>query len=368
MMPSLSDAESPRELLKRLSRHVDGWSILVDVGGAVEVAEPPDAVRHLPVVRMEHDRVSRGRAPSASSWADDRGRTVMQPVATGGRLHGYLAVGAGMRIAPVEMDAAVDLVRSMLASQIDKSKAVRRAERSFRSAIVQLLMTGLHREAELAVRRADIALPREPVRVAMISHADGRSQTPVERVIDLVERDLPLSVANALCGEDDHGDLTIVMSAVEGDVMALTQLALNVSGLRVALSESVSFAELPQAARESARLAHSIGKDSPMVTTRASAYGSGLLAQIDGPGVRAFIDALLAPILEADESGSIDLLTTLRVFLECDGRWNLASDRLGIHRHTLRYRIKKLEQLLGRRLEDTGTRAELWIAFKLKDL
>ncbi|MDQ2850733.1 MAG: hypothetical protein M3Y49_08355, partial [Actinomycetota bacterium] len=114
----------------------------------------------------------------------------------------------------------MSLALNLLAFQIDKSNAVRRAERSFRSAIVQLMLTGLHHEAELAVRRADIALPRGMVRVAMVSHVDGVASAPVDRIIDLVDHDLPLAVANALCGQDDAGGLVIVLSAVEGDVMA----------------------------------------------------------------------------------------------------------------------------------------------------
>ncbi|HUR03444.1 MAG TPA: helix-turn-helix domain-containing protein, partial [Nonomuraea sp.] len=39
-----------------------------------------------------------------------------------------------------------------------------------------------------------------------------------------------------------------------------------------------------------------------------------------------------------------------------------AAQRLGIHRHTLRYRMKRVTELLGRDLDDPGVRAELWIA------
>jgi purine catabolism regulator len=58
---------------------------------------------------------------------------------------------------------------------------------------------------------------------------------------------------------------------------------------------------------------------------------------------------------------------TLRVFLAADCSWADASARLQIHRHTLRYRIQKIEELLGRKLADTSTRAELWVALQLKD-
>lgn len=362
----VSGAATPRELLQSLNRELSGWSILLDPGGVVEMVEPSEAVNYLPVVRMEHERLSRLRHGS-SAWSDDRGRAVIHAVATAGRTHGYLAVGAGVDVPPSDMETAVDAVRNLLVFQVDKAHAVRRAERSFRSAIVQLLLAGLHREATLAARPADIVLPHPPVRVAAVSHLRGRPATPADRVLGFVERDLALAVANAICGENEQGHLAIVLSSVEGDVTALRALATDVDGVRMGLSEPADYADLPRAAGEADRLARSITPESPLITTRESTYGSGLLAHIDGPGARAYVDSLLAPIVRAGEQGSLDLLGTLRVFLESDGRWSEAADKLGIHRHTLRYRIRKVEDLLGRSLNDTGMRSELWFAFKLTD-
>jgi purine catabolism regulator len=40
---------------------------------------------------------------------------------------------------------------------------------------------------------------------------------------------------------------------------------------------------------------------------------------------------------------------------------------LGVHRHTLRYRMKRVEDLLGRPLDDPDLRAELWVALAVRD-
>jgi formate hydrogenlyase subunit 3/multisubunit Na+/H+ antiporter MnhD subunit len=40
---------------------------------------------------------------------------------------------------------------------------------------------------------------------------------------------------------------------------------------------------------------------------------------------------------------------------------------LGIHRRTLTYRLGRAEKLLGRRFADPGLRAELWMAFTVRD-
>ena len=60
-----------------------------------------------------------------------------------------------------------------------------------------------------------------------------------------------------------------------------------------------------------------------------------------------------------------DLVESLRAYLACNGHWDAAAHRLGIHRHTLRYRMKRVSELLGRDLDDPGARAELWIALNV---
>ncbi|MFD0889240.1 PucR family transcriptional regulator, partial [Streptosporangium algeriense] len=57
-----------------------------------------------------------------------------------------------------------------------------------------------------------------------------------------------------------------------------------------------------------------------------------------------------------------DLLESLRAYLACNGHWDAAAQRLGVHRHTLRYRMRRVAELLGRDLDDPGARAELWVA------
>ncbi|WP_344844136.1 helix-turn-helix domain-containing protein [Nonomuraea dietziae] len=92
----------------------------------------------------------------------------------------------------------------------------------------------------------------------------------------------------------------------------------------------------------------------------ADLAGQGLLALLDPAAAHAFSSALLAPL---NEYGSrADLVESLRAYLGANGHWDAAAQRLGVHRHTLRYRMKRVSELLGRDLDDPGVRAELWIA------
>jgi purine catabolism regulator len=54
--------------------------------------------------------------------------------------------------------------------------------------------------------------------------------------------------------------------------------------------------------------------------------------------------------------------------VEASGRWGDAADALGVHRHTLRHRVRRIERLTGRDLTRARDRVELWLALKAREL
>ncbi|MEV4442117.1 helix-turn-helix domain-containing protein, partial [Streptomyces sp. NPDC049577] len=80
--------------------------------------------------------------------------------------------------------------------------------------------------------------------------------------------------------------------------------------------------------------------------------------------VRAFADGMLRALHEHDATGRGDLVASLRAWLSRHGQWDAAAADLGVHRHTLRYRMRRVEEILGRSLDEADTRMELWLALK----
>ncbi|MDX3229351.1 PucR family transcriptional regulator [Streptomyces sp. ME19-01-6] len=80
--------------------------------------------------------------------------------------------------------------------------------------------------------------------------------------------------------------------------------------------------------------------------------------------VRAFADGMLRALREHDATGRGDLVASLRAWLSRHGQWDAAAADLGVHRHTLRYRMRRVEEILGRSLDDPDVRMELWLALK----
>jgi DNA-binding PucR family transcriptional regulator len=82
----------------------------------------------------------------------------------------------------------------------------------------------------------------------------------------------------------------------------------------------------------------------------------------------AFADALLGPLRRYDAEHGARLVESLHEWLSRHGQWDAAAARLGVHRHTLRARIRRAETLLGRSLDCPGLRAELWFALHATEL
>ena len=93
-----------------------------------------------------------------------------------------------------------------------------------------------------------------------------------------------------------------------------------------------------------------------------------LLALQDDDALRLFCDSILAPI-EAGEGPYVgELMRSLETFIECNGQWERAARRLFCHRHTLRYRIRRVEELTGRSLDSARDRIEFWLALRGREL
>jgi purine catabolism regulator len=93
-----------------------------------------------------------------------------------------------------------------------------------------------------------------------------------------------------------------------------------------------------------------------------------LLSLQDSDALRLFCESLLGPIEHGEGHYGGELMRSLEAFIECNGQWEAAARRLYCHRHTLRYRIRKIEELTGRDLGSARDRIEFWLALRGREL
>jgi PucR family transcriptional regulator, purine catabolism regulatory protein len=93
-----------------------------------------------------------------------------------------------------------------------------------------------------------------------------------------------------------------------------------------------------------------------------------LLVSMLDPGTREeFTDSVLRSVIEYDRENNSDLLRSLRVFFAHDGRLSSAALELHVHVNTLRHRLERLEDVLGRDLSRMEDRTDLFLALRMAD-
>jgi purine catabolism regulator len=93
-----------------------------------------------------------------------------------------------------------------------------------------------------------------------------------------------------------------------------------------------------------------------------------LLSLQDDEALRLFCDSILGPIEASEGPYGGELMRSLEAFIEENGQWERAARRLYCHRHTLRYRIRRVEELTGRNLGSARDRIEFWLALRGREL
>ena len=93
-----------------------------------------------------------------------------------------------------------------------------------------------------------------------------------------------------------------------------------------------------------------------------------LLAVQDDEALRVYTDSVLGPLEDGGGEYGDELLRSLEAFIEQNGQWEKAARQLYCHRHTLRYRIRRIEELTGRDMKSARDRIELWLALRAREL
>ena len=108
---------------------------------------------------------------------------------------------------------------------------------------------------------------------------------------------------------------------------------------------------------------------SPAVATYKDLGSFQLLLSLqDDEALRLFCDSILGPIEASEGHYGGELMRSLEAFIEENGQWERAARRLYCHRHTLRYRIRRVEELTGRNLGSARDRIEFWLALRGREL
>jgi PucR family transcriptional regulator, purine catabolism regulatory protein len=203
------------------------------------------------------------------------------------------------------------------------------------------------REHELAADRAVLA--------AFRTNGDMRDE---DLSHELIQREL----AHVM-----HSDSDCVFVLLGGDGEALTVLRSALDETPVGLSDVLRRPDrAPDAAREAGwALAVAETLERPLVRygQSTSLFLPRTLGEAEGA-----VKRVLGSLLAYDDEHATELLRSLRVFLEENRSWQRSAKRLHVHKQTLVYRIRRIEELTGRSLRDTADVVEFWMALEALQL
>lgn len=192
--------------------------------------------------------------------------------------------------------------------------------------------------------------------IKYVAHARG-----LEPVLDLRGRDAVLLVR----AEEDPSSLRGAIAAFlseAGSALGGVRLAGGLGRICHALGD---YAESYREAALALGVARASTEGGRLRTHEELGF-YGLVARAVDP---ALLDSLaeraLEPLLQSDARTGRQYLRTLAMFLRSDRRLKPAAAALHVHVNTLRYRLARVEHLLGVDLEDVEARFQLEFAMKL---
>ncbi|MFD5538862.1 PucR family transcriptional regulator [Streptomyces sp. NPDC127079] len=366
----------PEGLLSALAAQVDGWAALYDASGAVVAAAPEWAGRRAARLTAEVERLRERPAPASSvvGGPDHEDRVELHSLGTGRRPRAALAVGTAAALGTAERYAVHSAI-ALLTLTTERSRSLHAAEQRVGEAVLRMLLAGEPDHAWAVAGDLYGGLLDAPFRV-VVADAGGELRAGLTEAVES---------AAARSGEAvlvvPEGEERLVVLAADGGaaVAACTEFAAAREAARTAAGEQgggedeelavgLSAPAGPTgaaAAYKQAEQALSVARRRGRVLVEHEQLASGsVLPLLADDAVRAFADGLLRALREHDATGRGDLVASLRAWLSRHGQWDAAAADLGVHRHTLRYRMRRVEEILGRSLDDPDVRMELWLALK----
>lgn len=163
----------------------------------------------------------------------------------------------------------------------------------------------------------------------------------------------------------------LVVQGGPGDVGLYDAVAGEVGSWRGAVgigSLCATTADLPHSYEQAVSALHVRRQSQPP-------YGSAVYEELglyrilarghDARDVASFVREWLGPLLDYDDAHGTDLVHTLTRYFDHGGNYDETARALAVHRSTLRYRLQRIREVGGRRLDDVDSRFNLQVATRI---
>lgn len=272
------------------------------------------------------------------------------PIEAGERA--VLVVEAPTTSAPPDL-VILQHIATIAALEVERRAAVLLRRRESGARLLGQLLDGSVDLETAETRLSALGLGRRPWRVVCIEGETGL--TPEDVQTSLGSANSPHLVAQR------QGELLVLLpdENMPSDLFGYGEdpriragVSQHVHSLRCVGDAARQARWAMESARAEGRSVVVYGEQSPMFLPSTVAEGEAVVARV------------LGPVIDYDTENDSQLLRSLEVFLTSDRSWKEAADSLGIHRQTLVYRIRRVEELTGRKLRILQDQTDLYLALK----
>lgn len=235
-----------------------------------------------------------------------------------------------------------------------------RRDGQVRAVLVSSLLDGDAAPGEVAQAAETLGLHRSPTYVAI------SAECPEPGAEGLADIDRLLEAVNVVSAwrldHDHHEGLVGLRSGF--DVEQLVERITSAARGRVGVSEPFDRLDAAADARRQARVAQAAATPGAASVQRFGDQPLAVLLAGNPEQARALAEAVLAPVLAMGVDDRQVVLDTARAWLTAGGSTSTAARELHVHRNTVRYRIRRLEEVTGRDLARPVDAAELFVALE----
>jgi purine catabolism regulator len=352
LLGAVNESQPEEALVGRLATIVGG-AVLFGPGGAV--------VAHAGTVPVSAiwDEIAR-RGGRHDLFSADGLEVEASPILVDGDVRFWLALAGRPGELNTVLAGPVVEVAERLLRLIDLARDVRVMEQRVRRSELLNDLLDQTRAREVSPERLELfGVAKGPWRVALLSVGPARDEA-----LRLVANSAAATGTPHLLGLH-HGYVALV---VEGECELLETWTANLAAagvpVRAAIGRAVEVPSRMVDSRSDARLALDFLDRTGAAAGRVLRFEDFelidvLLSAADPSELKARVDLILDPLRDHPP-----LLETLAAYLAADQNVNTAAEALHVHPNSLRYRLGRVEELLGRSLRTPATMTDLYVALR----
>lgn len=335
-----------------VAQALGGWTAYVPLYDAEPVVYPAALGGVLSSLAVEVRRFAEGGNVGAATFPLHGYDVIAYPVGAGSVVRGAFAVGAGRRLTSVDRQLIVTATAAIglwERARLEMSAA----ERSIAEAVATLVLFGETGAAD--VLATVTGRPPLPPMLRIFATPDTTASGDPARLDAVVAELVARGHLSSPAAERSHP----LRSAVS-EGMRVLLLAGPLPSDPPAVPDHDEVGELTGAVGDAVRPSEAAGSLARVLRRAREARRGEIVTSGGSAGMRAGEEA--AARLAAYERAP--LVETTLGFLRHRGSWEAAARELGVHRNTIRNRIRVISEELGIDLDDPDLSAELWLALR----